>query len=163
MEPSLKPDANSVTFIIWSAISLINMILLYPIWSVLCLNGFINYSLSASSVFICLFNSTFILFDIFSSCCIESLISSYFISCLSGNPAFYFVSLHDFIVTQLLSIYLLRRTFSSLRSCSHLRISFSNFFSNHGFLRIMNFCPPSAVAFLQTYYHGSWCPPGLVS
>ena len=160
IEPPLKPDVSSVTFIIWFASSTRNLILLYTIWSALYLNCFINFSLSASSVLICLVNSTFWIFNIFSSCSIASLISSYFISWLSVNPAFYFISLHTFVITHFFSIYLPIWIFSSLGSRSHLPISFSELFwhetesENHGLILNINSFPLSTVYFIQPLYYG---------
>ena len=127
IEPSLKPDSNSATFIIWYDLSPRNMIPLYPIWSAFCPNCFVKFRLSASSVFIYIVKDTVWLFNTSSSCSIASLIFAYFISCISGNLAFYSISLHDFFITQLLSISLPRQIFSSLTSWQPVHISFPVF------------------------------------
>ena len=54
VEPSLKHDANSATFVIQSVHSYINMVPIFPIWTAFCLNWWvqlhINCSISASIV-----------------------------------------------------------------------------------------------------------------
>ena len=75
MEPSLKYDTYSSNFLRMTR----NIIPIFPILYTLCLNCFINLSLTDSSILICIVNATFLLFYIFSSCSIKVSLLSYFI------------------------------------------------------------------------------------